>query len=241
MLLLIFSPAIYSQQTLSAVVSAGGDNTGGGTVNYSIGQIAVASNTNGTAHSDEGVQAVIVNLVLPVTLINFTGECRGGQVMLSWQTSMELNNKSFAVERSDDAQHWKELTSVTGAGNSSSLQNYNFTDVAPNAKAGYYRLKQTDIDGTFSYSAVVYVIGCGSDKSSVTLYPNPTAEGVYINTAFYKGMRYELHTADGKLLTKNSINRETTYIPLQNLPQAIYLLTIIKNEAPVQTFKILKN
>jgi hypothetical protein len=242
MLLLIFSPAIYSQQALSTVTSAGGDNTGaGGVVNYSIGQLVVSSNTGGTAHSDEGVQAVIVNLVLPVTLVNFTGECREGRVMLSWQTSAEHNNKAFAVESSNDAQHWDQLTSIDGAGNSSTVHNYNYVDAAPFAKAGYYRLKQTDLDGSFSYSGIVYVIACGNDKPSIALYPNPAADGVYINTASFKNMRYELRSTAGRLLIQNNISSATTYIPLQNLPKAIYLLTVIQNEAPVQTFKILKN
>lgn len=77
--------------------------------------------------------------------------------MLNWSTAYEENNAVFIVERSDDGSTFNDIGKVDGAGTSTDIKQYNFLDIMANAERSYYRLKQVDEDGTFSYGEVVAV------------------------------------------------------------------------------------
>ncbi|MFT4770816.1 MAG: hypothetical protein ACI9D1_000841 [Cryomorphaceae bacterium] len=91
--------------------------------------------------------------VLPITLLSFQAEAKDGLVHTNWITASELNNDFFAVERSKDAEHWEEVGRKDGAGNSNMELAYAFADDDPYSGISYYRLRQTDFDGTTTLSA----------------------------------------------------------------------------------------
>jgi len=88
---------------------------------------------------------------LPIDLISFTGEVLGGSVhpivLIRWTTLSQVNNDYFEIQRSIDAEQWKTVETVTGAGNSNSQMSYSIIDDNPVHGISYYRLKQTDYDG----------------------------------------------------------------------------------------------
>lgn len=77
--------------------------------------------------------------------------------MLTWTTSFEEDNAMFIIEKSDDGLEFLNVGSVDGSGDSEEIKDYNFLDVMANTEKAYYRLKQVDFDGSFSYSDVVTV------------------------------------------------------------------------------------
>ena len=87
---------------------------------------------------------------LPIELTEFTSECKGTEgVELSWTTSSEVNNSHFSLERSEDGIIWETFADdIHAAGNSSSEQNYSYTDNNPFRGLTYYQLTQTDFDYT---------------------------------------------------------------------------------------------
>lgn len=91
---------------------------------------------------------------LPIELLNFKATLKSEKVVLDWSTATELNNDYFTVERATDVEKFEEVGMVKGKGNSSSITNYNLIDTNPLPGVSYYRLKQTDFDGTFTYSAI---------------------------------------------------------------------------------------
>lgn len=99
-----------------------------------------------------------------------------GAVDLDWATASELNNDYFTIERSVDARIFEPLGNVNGNGTSTELHTYEFKDVAPFIGENYYRLKQVDIDGQFSYSPTRSVLFT-PDRSRVFIYPNPLKNG----------------------------------------------------------------
>lgn len=92
--------------------------------------------------------------VLPITLLSFTAEAKDAQVLTSWITASEMNNDFFTIERSADARNFKPIGTVEGAGTSHSMHAYSFIDDAPLSGISYYRLKQTDFDGTATLSEI---------------------------------------------------------------------------------------
>jgi len=72
--------------------------------------------------------------------------------MLQWTTGFESNSQLFLVEKSKDGLNFKEVGNIPGAGESEDIKTYKFLDFETNKDIAYYRLKQVDFDGTFSYS-----------------------------------------------------------------------------------------
>lgn len=93
---------------------------------------------------------------LPIELLYFDAEiCNQQEVCLNWATATEKNNEYFTVERSINGQEFVSVIQIPGKGNSYSTQTYNTSDKAPVKGLSYYRLKQTDTDGSFSYSNII--------------------------------------------------------------------------------------
>jgi hypothetical protein len=99
---------------------------------------------------------------LPIELVNFSSQCNGNSVLVSWSTATETNNSYFTLQRSDDGINFRDIAVVQGAGNSSQLLNYSFTDSEPVNGTAYYRLKQTDFNGQSSTTSLIAQEACGS-------------------------------------------------------------------------------
>lgn len=114
--------------------------------------------------------------LLPVTFAWFSGKALGNDVLLSWATSGEKNNAGFTVERSTDGFSFSDLAFITAAGNAATLSSYTFTDkAAPLLAQGlYYRIRQTDRDGSTGFSDVIFVSnGTTGAFRNISVSPNP--------------------------------------------------------------------
>lgn len=116
---------------------------------------------------------------LPITLLLFDAVSQGSIVKTTWATALEINNNYFTVERSADGKEFYEVGMVDGAGNSTTTLYYSFDDEKPLDGTSYYRLKQTDYDGAFSYSNIV-TVRRNTVESAVNIYPNPASSLVNI-------------------------------------------------------------
>ncbi|MGE5436259.1 MAG: T9SS type A sorting domain-containing protein [Syntrophothermus sp.] len=94
---------------------------------------------------------------LPVELTSFTSFVQKNNVELNWTTATELNNFGFDVERSTNNLDWTKLAFVNGQGSLNTATNYTYNDNNLSAAKYYYRLKQIDHDGSFTYSNSIFV------------------------------------------------------------------------------------
>lgn len=94
---------------------------------------------------------------LPVVLIDFDARATDQGVELNWTTASEESNSLFTIERSEDGHNFEPVLYADGAGDSEELIHYRATDKNPLSGLIYYRLKQTDFNGTYSYSELVAV------------------------------------------------------------------------------------
>ncbi|MFL5728889.1 MAG: sugar-binding protein [Cytophagaceae bacterium] len=137
------------------------------------------------------------NNPLPVEFLTFAGAMKNETVVLSWSTASEKSNEKFVIERSNDLSAWQAIGEVAGAGNSGSVIEYNFTDYAPLAGQGYYRLKQVDLNGMFSSSNVIVVQG---DKQSVSIMPNPFEDALTVKRSGKVAVNISIHDLLGRLV-----------------------------------------
>ncbi|MBF9141600.1 RCC1 domain-containing protein [Hymenobacter properus] len=135
---------------------------------------------------------------LPVELLSFTAEKRGTTVALAWATASEKNSDRFEVERSRDGRIFERIGQVAAAGSSVSIHRYDFLDRQYPGETNqlYYRLRQVDLDGTFSYSPMRTVTVGG--PATLALFPNPTHGGAATLTGAVPGTTVRVYDALGR-------------------------------------------
>ena len=166
---------------------------------------------------------------LPVELVFFQAKKSGEQqVLLSWQTDTEINNDFFTVERSRDGINFEFLEKINGAGNSSEPLTYQIFDRNPLSGKNFYRLKQTDFDGTFTYSEIRVV---EFDKSGklVSIFPNPTSDELNIQfDKEWKDAEMQLYDHVGKLIISQQLSEieAQKVLHLGHLSSGVYVFKI---------------
>ena len=153
--------------------------------------------------------------------------------MLTWSTSFEENNAMFVVEKSEDGIEFMNIGSVEGSGNSETLKEYNFLDVMASAQTTYYRLKQVDFDGSFSYSKITPIQQKYKNNFMVARMSNVATQDLFEFTidAFQDGeLHYELTNYkrepifEEKVLIINGLNDLS--VDLTDQKEGIYKLNL---------------
>ena len=175
--------------------------------------------------------------ILPVGLLHFGAQADNDRVNLSWTTSSESNNSYFTVERSRDGSTFEVVGTVptqAPGGNSSTPLDYASIDRAPYSGVSFYRLKQTDLDGTSTYSAVVSV--SLTKKKSLAVYPNPTTGTLHLSgvNASETSVKIEWFDLSGRSLLQGTIPVSGGYATL-NAPfnNGMYTLRITASDGSV--------
>lgn len=173
---------------------------------------------------------------LPIELLSFTGKSLGTRNQLDWVTATEINNDYFTVERSSNGIDFTEASKVDGAGNSNAVHSYSTIDNDPYPGLTYYRLKQTDFDGKFSYSPLIAVEN-QMDKIMVdNIHPNPTNGDLNFDfISPIKGVvEVKMFDAYGKLIFEETMSVDEGKTPLTthmgHLAQGIYTLRVVFEE-----------
>lgn len=168
--------------------------------------------------------------VLPIELISFNANLNIDQVELKWSTASEINNDYMAIEKSRNGKDFKEIGREWGAGNSSSIQNYQFIDQYPDSGNNYYRLRQVDFDGNeqvFQIVNVRYEIkGAG-----VVLFPT-YVEGILhidFNTRIKESSIISIYHVSGRKVMDFKVDKgdEASDIVVEHLEPGTYLARIL--------------
>lgn len=139
--------------------------------------------------------------MLPVEFLYLEAEKIGSSVLLKWATAAELNNQAFIVERSADVNSWEAIGEVAGAGHSSSALIYTYADKNPSDGLNYYRIRQVDVDGAFSYSKIVTA---QISSASISVVPNPFEESFTVLTGITGNLEVIIHDVLGKTVYRSS-------------------------------------
>jgi len=143
---------------------------------FGLGLVDTANNKISAANQNEFGDFTGGELgVIPVELTAFTAVANGKFVTLKWNTSTETNNKGFEIQRNTNGV-FETIGFVNGAGTSSELHSYSYTDNtgALKSKSVVYRLKQIDFDGSVSFSPESAVeLTAPSSFGLSQNYPNP--------------------------------------------------------------------
>jgi hypothetical protein len=239
------------KRDLSATTVGGFPQTVPGVVSITQGRLGAGGNatvwyffydwqiTTGCESARVPVTATIDNTpgcTMPVTLLNFSGEKRGGLNRLSWSTATEINNAGFELQRSIDGVTFSKLAYVTTKainGNSSGVINYNFDDAAPLRGFNYYRLKQVDKDGKATLTNIVLIKG---DKTNtvqvIAVYPNPVKDVLNMKLEAPQGQKVTIVITDavGKVIMQQQgqlvVGDNKLQVPTSRLAQGTYFVKV---------------
>ena len=127
--------------------------------------LSLSTNTRQLAIFGEQVAA-------PVEWLTFGGARQGNRVVLNWSVAYELDNDFFTVHRSADGRTWTPIATVASHGNTVDRADYGYVDAEPLPTLSYYRLSQTDFDGSTSQSATV-TVDATTATTDIVASPNP--------------------------------------------------------------------
>ncbi len=181
------------------------------------------------------------NTSLPIRLLAFKARrTEGMEVSIEWQTVQERNNLGFEIEVSQEGTDFEKITFVEGKGNSNQLEIYEYR--YNNPEASYYRLKQIDLDGTVSYSPIVFV-EASQEMTQISLFPNPIKEDLTIRLGARQTteVQVKIYNAQGQLLYDNhlKINNGEAKLNLSDYATGTYLIHI-KTEGNEVMKKVIK-
>lgn len=170
-------------------------------------------------------------------MLNFTAVPDGEKVDIAWETRTEINNSYFTVEKSKDGVNFSKVIDVLGAGNSNTYRKYAETDYQPYSGTSYYRLKQTDRNGNYTYFNTVPVNF--NAQQSIFVYPNPIDNKTHLNIKVSGFPNQEvvvvLRDVQGREFLSRvllSIENNQVFIidEMQSLAPGVYIVTASSND-----------
>jgi hypothetical protein len=166
----------------------------------------------------------------PIDLLSFTAENADNAVIINWATASEFDNDLFEIERSTDAENFEVIASVPGAGYSNELINYSIKDADLLEGTVYYRLKQTDYNGAFTYSYILPVtIGETNDIQISNIISKETSISFVYNNNNGGKTQMQLLDASGRIIKSQEVNGDGSQLIRMNMrgrSHGIYILHI---------------
>ena len=173
-----------------------------------------------------------ISAPLPIQLVYFDAGIVSGRVVINWRTESELNNDFFEVQKTMDAETFQQVASLKGGGTTTTPKNYSVFDERPISGRWYYRLKQTDFDGSATFSKLVAVDvpesffwsvhpnPSNGDEVSVTLSPEDIGKNIWLKIQDLNGKEMLV------LSTPKLESQEIKVVIPQKLAPGMYIISI---------------
>ncbi len=174
-------------------------------------------------------------IALPIELKSFEATLVEDKVLLNWSTISETDNDYFEIQRSGDGLNWTIINKTEGAGNSVSEIKYHATDLYPLQKTSYYRLKQVDFNGNYSFSSI-QKIDYKNDFEDLKVYPNPAQNYIVVELEAINTYQLVVYNSVGKKIQLSNIPLADNQakIDVSNLVSGFYFLEIVKNKGDLK-------
>jgi hypothetical protein len=216
------------------------DSDGGGNSNrIEICSNVLWSGSSGTLNGPQCLPSTLpgCSAVMPIELVSFEATQCGTKMCISWSTVTEINNDHFVIQKmkEDIFVDLETVNTKAQNGNSRHLLSYSVNDVNPDDGVNYYRLKQVDVDGSFSTSHIV-VINFTAGKKNVEAFPNPSSGSFTLR--LFNGpanVINVLNSAGTTVLTEEVINQ--SHYSVNGLGTGVYYC-VVRSEANVETVKV---
>lgn len=167
--------------------------------------------------------------VFPLKLISFKAIIAGNETNITWSALNEVGVKNYIIERSIDGRKYTALGTIAAANKAEA--NYFFNDKGPDKNINYYRLKMTDMDGSYKYSFVVVVNH--QANLSIEVNPNPSFNNIVVQHSKANiGATIHIVNVEGKQLKVTTVQQNAlqTKVSIEQLEKGIYFLVYQNND-----------
>ncbi len=194
----------------------------------------------GTGTNNTGVVVSGGSGPLPIELLDFNVRLVQQNVKVEWETASEVNNDYFTVERSVDHKNWEQIAYVKGAINSSKSIEYEIVDQRPYQGVSYYRLTQTDLDGTFEVFAPKSIEFNYAEENPMKIYPNPASGSFIIETRSIELSQVLMTNVYGQNINcpMHMVNGQVM-VDTDHLPDGVYFVNIYRQNQLNQVEKLM--
>ncbi len=183
---------------------------------------------------NSGSQMQLSGCTLPVTFISFSGERKDKSTdELFWEASHSNNNTGYGIERSADGENFKQIDFLPEANPTMAEQSYYYSDNSAGIYPWYYRLKQTDLDGKYTYSKVIFIKGDNNSNWRVFSSPDGGSINLYGNPVGEKAIQFSLLNASGQTIMNKPVTDAITTISASHLAKGVYYYKVIDNNNQV--------
>ena len=191
--------------------------------------------------SNNGYPYLIQNsITLPVNFQSFTATKSPTFVELNWSTASEQNNSHFEVERSADALQFSKIGRVNASTNPLIKNDYQYLDQSPIPARSFYRLKQVDLDGKFSYSSIIQINGELATGISTWVIPGTNKLIVVIPQSLQGVSELSIYDATGRTLQRQQILPGRSEVNLKGVTSVgVYFVKVVKNNSVLYTNKFI--
>lgn len=195
---------------LTTVIDQSGNNNG------TLTNFSLSGSTSNFLTQNSGM------FVLPLKWISFTAQKQNENVLLQWSTASEMNSSDFQIEHSADEKNWEMIGSVV-TNNSNEINSYSYIHLDPSTGINYYRIRQNDKDGKYSYSKTV----------SVKMNQEAAVFKVLVNPVPAKALQLQINNTANQIISLTSSGGKTIWVKEFspglhtiniNQPGGIYLL-----------------
>ncbi|GJM30532.1 MAG: hypothetical protein DHS20C17_31670 [Cyclobacteriaceae bacterium] len=200
--------SVTSAADLRLLIDSDGDGDFSDAATYTVetdlgGDVYRFNISGGQLRDSRTFTVATTSTALPVELVSFDVTLMDDAVTVKWSTASETNNDFFTVQKSADAQEFEDILNIPGAGNSHNTLFYEAVDTQPLGGRSFYRLKQTDFDGTASYSEIKSILYQVADQH-FSVYPIPTTSNFEISSRADEAGTTEVTMIDaqGKIYTR---------------------------------------
>jgi hypothetical protein len=222
----------------------------GGTAGIIVNSSNACNGTTSSANAGGTTTNPLSNATIPLSVAEPTTSCKSTvpvrfiyvrgkvttykSVLLEWATSFEQHADKYIIEKSANGTLFTEVGIVAAVGNSNREVRYTFTDNNPMYGVNYYRIKQVDLDGTYEYTNIIFVII--TDNGFVkNVYPNPVSKESVITIAFETAIssyNYKLTDMSGRVVihgNRSNINALTDKVTLTGISAGVYTLALVNS------------
>jgi hypothetical protein len=183
---------------------------------------------------------------LPIELLDFSVKWFNNnetQSIVNWTTASETNSDYFEIQHTEDLSLWITIGNIQTSGNSSSTVNYENIDNNPYSKITYYRLKQVEYDGSYTYSNILALTKDNTVIEIINIYPNPAENTVFFEVLSTQNTNVNTYTIDmlGKVVfarkDKVVVGKNLFYIDIRHFASGVYVLKIVTETGNHKTAK----
>lgn len=230
------------QLSINGVIQSGGNGIANVGDIVKIKPIAVGMETINVDGDCSGTFWGEINTVvsspLPVTWLSSpSATIKNNQTHISWSVASQVNNSHFIIEHSSDGRSYSEIGKVHSQGNTSETKHYTYIHEIPSIGINYYRIKQVDYDGKYSYSDIASVRY--DDHGETIIYPNPVSDVLTIESVSETN-HVRITDISGRIILSQQIISKTSQFDTSTWSSGLYIVTLTNQAGRNESYKVAK-